>query len=961
MRSLSTIIFGAGLFIFLLVCTGFAESPKSGLNDGMTKSDALSVDNTTYIDGNRIFMFVTNHGSVGRDLSDMFGYDYGTFYPYTSVDDIISGANTSSPLYAAGLWMGGRVNTEVRIAIAEYSSEYVPGPMLGGTYQNDRPEFRVYKLYRDSLASNPNADYFGYMTYAVAQGAPLDSFGEPLVHGEQTLWTVYNDADPAQHTNNSGETDPLGIEVHQTVWSTMESGDNDIIIPINYLITQLGASETGVVVSGTSTDVPDGHDYMITTGLDSENGMYWNLIDVTLGVTLLDHQYGSSVTTSDGIQINIDFASRYNWNYESASPANLSPVALADDPFYEGGRWFTGGQHGGELFFGGVFIEPDFWGGTTVPQEEIKPIEIRFRPMASYTDLNGDGSYTIGEPYIVDDPLQTQNAFLYQSFDGAHYKGFYPIPFTAWDVSDPMNPRQLNVVVRDRDGDLAWDLHILHDPSETDITGLPNGGDIRYNYVWILNTDYDPIGTYYGNGTGGTIDFFGADGGNSLYDAMWVLWLDDRHNGGMLAEECTFALSTEYAEPVDTFLFTSSTPEIFSSGPDASALYIEYKLYNKGGNTIDDFYVSFWSDPDVGGAGDDLVGCDTLHDIFFAYNADNDDTQYPTPPCLGFKVIHGPLVASPGDTAVFAGNLIPNHKNIGMVSFNKYFNALDPDNFAETYNYMRGLWPDGSPYAYNGDTIRYQCSGDPVIGTGDLDTAPDDRRMMASFGPFDFNPGDSQYVLIKMAVGLGDDRLQSITAAKDILNYQPPADTTDPHSMVSIMRPSPQNVIFKNAIEPVIDTLIIGRASADIEDIEFASLRINNTIIPFDISYIDFYPGTGGRALQMLFPAAEFLEGYGNVWDLQIETYSLTGTYVGGEPLVFAGQFLLRGHRSGDANGDGVIMIGDAVYLINYIFRDGTAPDPIQLGDANSDGSVNLGDAIFLLNYIFRNGPAPGE
>ncbi|MCK5125746.1 MAG: right-handed parallel beta-helix repeat-containing protein [candidate division Zixibacteria bacterium] len=61
----------------------------------------------------------------------------------------------------------------------------------------------------------------------------------------------------------------------------------------------------------------------------------------------------------------------------------------------------------------------------------------------------------------------------------------------------------------------------------------------------------------------------------------------------------------------------------------------------------------------------------------------------------------------------------------------------------------------------------------------------------------------------------------------------------------------------------------------------------------------------------------------------------------------------------GDANGDGFVDLGDAVYIINYVFRGGSAPDPLLSGDANCDGFVDLGDAVYLINYIFRGGPAP--
>lgn len=63
--------------------------------------------------------------------------------------------------------------------------------------------------------------------------------------------------------------------------------------------------------------------------------------------------------------------------------------------------------------------------------------------------------------------------------------------------------------------------------------------------------------------------------------------------------------------------------------------------------------------------------------------------------------------------------------------------------------------------------------------------------------------------------------------------------------------------------------------------------------------------------------------------------------------------------RCGDANGDMVINSGDAVFLINHIFKSGPAPDPLEAGDANCNGSINSGDAIYLINYVFRNGPVP--
>ena len=62
----------------------------------------------------------------------------------------------------------------------------------------------------------------------------------------------------------------------------------------------------------------------------------------------------------------------------------------------------------------------------------------------------------------------------------------------------------------------------------------------------------------------------------------------------------------------------------------------------------------------------------------------------------------------------------------------------------------------------------------------------------------------------------------------------------------------------------------------------------------------------------------------------------------------------------GDCNRDGVVDVGDLIYLINYGFKGGPAPIPIPSGDADCSGQVNIGDIVFLINYLFKLGPAPG-
>ena len=65
--------------------------------------------------------------------------------------------------------------------------------------------------------------------------------------------------------------------------------------------------------------------------------------------------------------------------------------------------------------------------------------------------------------------------------------------------------------------------------------------------------------------------------------------------------------------------------------------------------------------------------------------------------------------------------------------------------------------------------------------------------------------------------------------------------------------------------------------------------------------------------------------------------------------------FVMRG----DANADGVINSADVVYLINYLFKGGPDPCPLEAGNANCDGVINSADIVYLINYLFKGGPPP--
>ena len=105
-------------------------------------------------------------------------------------------------------------------------------------------------------------------------------------------------------------------------------------------------------------------------------------------------------------------------------------------------------------------------------------------------------------------------------------------------------------------------------------------------------------------------------------------------------------------------------------------------------------------------------------------------------------------------------------------------------------------------------------------------------------------------------------------------------------------------------------------------------------------------------------------------WNVQATDILATGTGGSGKVMrqtvtVLSGVIILIATATsfaavcGDSNGDQTVNIGDAVYMVNYIFKSGPAPEPLEAGDVNSDGARNVGDAVYIINYIFKSGPAP--
>jgi len=206
-------------------------------------------------------------------------------------------------------------------------------------------------------------------------------------------------------------------------------------------------------------------------------------------------------------------------------------------------------------------------------------------------------------------------------------------------------------------------------------------------------------------------------------------------------------------------------------------------IINKSGAAVDSMFLVQWTDPDLGDAGDDFVGCDVPRNLGFVYNGRPVDAIYGTAvPAGGFVFFQGPIVPStPTDSAVFRLHYRHGFKNLKMTTFVMFTQGVaaltDPTQGSggdtQWYRLMNGLIAaSGSPFINPKTNLatKFVLDGDPVAGTGWIDgppfAPPADRRMCIVSGPFNMAAGDSQEVVVGNIAGLGSDRISSIAVLR---------------------------------------------------------------------------------------------------------------------------------------------------------------------------------------------------
>ena len=218
-------------------------------------------------------------------------------------------------------------------------------------------------------------------------------------------------------------------------------------------------------------------------------------------------------------------------------------------------------------------------------------------------------------------------------------------------------------------------------------------------------------------------------------------------------------------------------------------IFKEFRLIYKGREEtpadayIDSMFVCQWSDPDLGQSGDDFAGCDTVLSLGYAYNANAQDQTYQQagypPPAGGYDFFAGPRVPEIGGQAIWHLNVIDDYVNLPMTSF-AFFAAGQDDSdptlrdyqgTLQWWNLLRGYRPRPvtPPERWKdpeGNVTMFRVPGDPVSGTGWIDSNTGDRRILLVSGPFTMSLNDTTETVVAVMGGLGSDRLSSISVLK---------------------------------------------------------------------------------------------------------------------------------------------------------------------------------------------------
>ena len=182
-------------------------------------------------DGSEVFARMYNVGTLFYSVEHPPNYN-GYLLPRASPP---AGPYELSPVFMASLWIGGKVDGEIRVAGTLFGyGEFWPGPLSPGAILPNPLDCSAYD--RIFVVSRNDVEHYlqtGEMTddlrdWPVSWGAPvLDGDGitdnynlaggdQPSIYGDQTAWWVMNDVGNV-HGTTEGE--PLGVEVQVSAFA----------------------------------------------------------------------------------------------------------------------------------------------------------------------------------------------------------------------------------------------------------------------------------------------------------------------------------------------------------------------------------------------------------------------------------------------------------------------------------------------------------------------------------------------------------------------------------------------------------------------------------------------------------------------------------------------------------------------------------------------------------------------
>jgi len=396
-----------------------------------------------------------------------------------------------------------------------------------GTFNFAR--YRIYQ-YSDASGADPvliggSAEGYGadkikeavpytghrFTRLAVNKNPAVGNVGDPLINGREYYFGVRADAYCEFAKPSPYFTSPVAIVRVTPRYSpgVVYNAVYQDTLPVSHN----GKSDGSVVAWVVDPSKTTGQSYRVTFNPD----MSWNLLRGTPGDSVLKRQTNQTgddaYNVVDGILVKV------------AGPVpgiNINiPGPFGDDPgqmgwSFSGTRWVSWGTDwGGETWYGSAGNGTTWgWGGGV---EAAQYVDVK---------LNWAGDTKSKQPD------RWQKGYVYRRDKSYAYEGLGDVPFTAWDMTDPAKPRQLNVCFVEMDGIASankaenkipangvWDMgwHIL--PGDTGYAA--EGGR---EYIFLMLSTYDPTGKAYNNDTRGPRrDFF---------DCLYAIWPGTRVRSG---------------------------------------------------------------------------------------------------------------------------------------------------------------------------------------------------------------------------------------------------------------------------------------------------------------------------------------------------------------------------------------------------------------------------------------------